>query len=681
MSVLTPKRLFPVVLALFFGATAFAGHPSPRSYARMTYDPKKFVTVLFGGESTIDSGTSRAYNSDETWIWNAARWTQVFPATHPDARAAHGMVYDSLRSRIVLFGGRQAATSTDTELTLLNDTWVWNGSNWSQIQTPNAPEPRQLFSMTYDSARDRIILFGGSRRTADGKSFEPAHDTWEFDGTTWTRVADGDPQIAFPQLAYDASRNQTVLVGVDSAVATQMYIYNASAHTWDKQTPEKLPACVNDSSMVYRSATNSIVLQGGLCSLTTPIVDQTWEWNGTNWAEITTNNFFRATAQAYAYDALRNTEVLFGGLQPFTTLTQSITTLFQNDVYRFAIDDVHPSPRSLGAFQTDPNANTVWLFGGLSELSDSYIDEFNSNGTLRLIWGYRNGGWFSLALDKGPSSCASPLSAYDTARSRLVVTCGGASTFEFDGTAWTTLTPKNNPPERRFAALAYDENLKKTVFFGGFDGTNFRNDTWTWDGTNWTEVKKNKPPNRSLMAVWYDPLQKKTILYGGLGRASIDERITRYSDMYAFDGTGWKKLTVSTTPGERFGTQFAVDPRSGKLVLFGGLRSLLDTATDVRSQFYGNDTWIWDGGASTWTQVTTAAAPSPRENGMMAYDPVRKEIVLFGGYAGLYYSDTWAFDGANWTPRVDATGTRRRTSSPGREITGPAVIGDMPDHE
>ncbi len=671
------KRLWSIVFVLLFATTAFAAHPSARSYARMAYDAQRKNTVLYGGESQIDAATSIPYDSDETWIWTGGGWQQVFPLHNPPQRSAQAMIFDSLRGRVLLFGGRHAKTTAEGEPTFYNDTWSWNGTDWSELHPANAPDPRQHMSLAYDSVRDRVVLYGGTHRTADGKSTEPVYDTWEFDGTTWTKISDTTPKVNFPQLAYDVKRNQMILVGVDPAsttVATLMYRYDPVAKSWVNLTPEKLPGCVNDAAMTYRANTDRIVLVGGVCSLETPQVDQTWEWDGTNWSEVPVANFIRATGQAIAYDQLRDAVLLFGGFQIFTTIPKSITTIYQAGAYRLAADVNRPSPRSLAAFRTDPVTNTAWLYGGLDELGLGPIDDSDaSDFTLLRIWGYRNGFWFSLAKEKAPSQCVNPLAAYDTNRSKLVVVCNGSDTNEFDGSTWTDLTPSHTPPARRFAAMVYDENIKKTVLYGGFDGTNYRNDTWTWDGTDWTEVKNKKVPHRSLMSMWYDPLARKTILYSGLGRGSIDERITRYSDMYSFDGTGWTKMNVTTTPGERFGAQIAIDPRNNKLVLFGGLRSTLNTANDTRSQFFDNETWIWDGAASSWTKLTPARSPHARENGAMAYDPTRKEIVLFGGYAGSYFSDTWVFDGTNWSPRFDSA-TRRRSAEPSPGAGAPVIV-------
>lgn len=671
------KRLGFTVITLLFAATAFAAHPSARSYARMAYDAERKNTVLYGGESLFDAATQLTYDSDETWLWTGGAWQQVFPANHPPQRSAQGMAYDSLRQRVILFGGRHAKTTATGDISFYNDTWMWNGTDWSEIHTPNAPDARQFAPLAYDSARDRVILYGGTHRAANGKDTEAEYDTWEFDGTTWTKIADSEPKVNFPQLAYDALRKQTILVGVDPAsttVATLMYVYEPNNRSWRKLTPDKLPTCVNDSSMTYRTSVDRIVLVGGVCSVDTPATDQTWEWDGNTWAEAPVSNFLRATAQAIAYDQLRDAVVIFGGFQAFATTPRSLTTLFQGDAYRLAADVNRPAPRSLAAFRTDPVTNTAWLYGGLDELGLGPIDDGDSsNFALLRIWGYRDGYWFSLAKEKAPSGCINPLGAYDTNRSKLVIVCEGANTFEFDGSTWVALAPKNAPPARRFAAMVYDENIKRTVLFGGYDGTNYRQDTWTWDGAEWTEVKKNRPPRRSSMAMWYDPLAKKTIFYGGLGRGSIDERITRYSDMYSFDGNGWSKMNVSTTPGERFGPQVTVNPATGKVVLFGGLRSELNTSTNVRSQFYDNDTWSWDGSTSSWTKLNPARAPHARENGAMAYDPIRKQVVLFGGYAGFYYSDTWVFDGVNWSPRFDAPG-RRETPDPNHPRGGTPAL-------
>ena len=74
------------------------------------------------------------------------------------------------------------------------------------------------------------------------------------------------------------------------------------------------------------------------------------------------------------------------------------------------------------------------------------------------------------------------------------------------------------------------------------------------------------------------------------------------------------------------------------------------------------DLWEWDG--SHWTQLQ-GAGPKPRTQATMAYDPVSKRAMLFGGAvfdpaagtlsAPIRQSDTWAWDGSQWT-QLDAAG-------------------------
>lgn len=654
MSVLTPKRVFLVVAVTLLASAASAANPSPRNYARMAHDAQSDATILFGGRVGVDLATGRAYASDETWAFVGKRWLQLFPSHHPEARSVHAMAYDSKEDRIVLFGGRVEIEDQDAVPPLLADTWEWTGSDWVSISTPTAPAARLYHSMVYDAARDRIVLYGGEVMKADGSATEPTYDTWEYDGTTWTHVGtDGEAKVLRPVLGYDTARNKTVMLGLTSSGATAMYIYNPTTQSWVEEKPAAVPPCVNEGILVYRAQTGNLFFSGGICvSDNTGTVDN-FEWNGTTWVKLTANEPGRISGLATSYDIRRDDVIIFGGTSLGASAPRAVTLLFELGTWRFSAVVQQPAPRSLGAFRTDTDSKSVYLLGGLSSDSSFFISDF---------WRYSNGQWNPLAVTGMPSACETPLSAWDSTRKVLVVVCEGIDVFEFSGTAWKSVDPTKSPLARNFAGLVYDENLKKTVMFGGYDTVtgNFRNDTWTWDGTAWTEVKESRPTHRGLMAMWYDPLMKKTVIYGGLGRPDIDSKVTRYEDMWAFSGTGWTKLNVSTTPGLRFGAATAIDPRSGKLLLFGGLRAE-EAGKDSFRQFYANDLWQWDGAASTWTALAPAATlPSARENAMLAWDPIAENFVLFGGYTGgLYYSDVWIWDGQNWTPRGSTPGRRR----------------------
>src|SRR5439155_15338633 len=61
------------------------------------------------------------------------------------------------------------------------------------------------------------------------------------------------------------------------------------------------------------------------------------------------------------------------------------------------------------------------------------------------------------------------------------------------------------------------------------------------------------------------------------------------------------------------------------------------------------DSWRWDG--SSWHAL--APHPSARSDARMIYDPVTKQVMLFGGVSVLSpLGDTWLWAGRRWTQAV-----------------------------
>ena len=633
------------ILFLLTASGAFAASPSGRFESRMVWDTAIHRAVLFGGRTAIDSGTKTAYELSDTWEWTGNRWIQRFPTHNPPARGAESMVFDSTRNRVVIFGGRQAKLN-------LNDTWSYDGNDWTQLLPASSPPIRELGGAAYDSTRDRIVLFGGMLQTysADGKTLTetPLKDTWEFDGTNWKQILTDGPTVYKPMLEYDPVRKQTIMLGFNdnTNVATLMYAYDPVAAKWNQLTPTLLPACANEAAMAWQGSNNTILLTGGVCPTSTGTED-TYEWDGTNWTKIElTVVAGRYLGEAMTFDPDHQNMVLFGGA-PTAGVLLAGTFIYSNKIWVSVGDSDYPAPRSLSSFVTDPVRNVIYLYGGLND-STSFFD----------FWTYQN-GLFRMGTDPGqPPDCSNPIAAFDTDRQKVVLVCAGSATWEYDGAAWKQFdSSKTAPPSHQWSSLVYDQSLKKIVFFGGYSG-NYLNQTWTFDGTAWTQVKKNPPPIRSHAAMWYDSTLKKTVLYGGLGRLTTNDRLTRFSDMWSFDGTGWTEIKPASTPGMRYGAQVIVDPKTGHAIIFGGIRVDTDAANN-QIQVYANDMWDWDGTA--WTQIKPDVLPPARENAGFAFDPLRNELVLFGGYSGTYYSDLWSFSNGKWKVVTEVL-TRRRAA-------------------
>ncbi|TMB75714.1 MAG: hypothetical protein E6J46_13685, partial [Chloroflexi bacterium] len=97
----------------------------------------------------------------------------------------------------------------------------------------------------------------------------------------------------------------------------------------------------------------------------------------------------------------------------------------------------------------------------------------------------------------------------------------------------------------------------------------------------------------------------------------------------------------------------AYDPAHQVVVLYGGL------VQDRNEGIAASDTWTWDG--SDWTMVSPKTdSPGDREGPVMV--TAGNRILLFGGrsYNVKYFGDVWAWDGKTWS-RVD-----RDPTPPGR---------------
>ena len=121
-----------------------------------------------------------------------------------------------------------------------------------------------------------------------------------------------------------------------------------------------------------------------------------------------------------------------------------------------------------------------------------------------------------------------------------------AAAAQFSFPDWIELSPNESPPARSYLAMTYDPVSGKIIAFGGFDGTGYLNDTWSFDGTSWAQIAtQSAPPARAAAEMTYDSVTQKVVLFGG------------------FDGTN-----------------------------------------------YLGDTWLWDGSTLQWTQATPQPSSS-----------------------------------------------------------------------
>ncbi|HEV7554163.1 MAG TPA: kelch repeat-containing protein, partial [Kofleriaceae bacterium] len=107
-------------------------------------------------------------------------------------------------------------------------------------------------------------------------------------------------------------------------------------------------------------------------------------------------------------------------------------------------------------------------------------------------------------------------------------------------------------------------------------------------------------------------------------------------ETWAWDGSAWMQLHPAHAPPPRFDMAIGGDPIRNQIVVFGGSD---DTAL--------GDTWVWDG--DDWSERTTTPSPPACTGARMTWDPRRRHLVLFGGRAGTALDAVWEWDGAAWS--------------------------------
>jgi hypothetical protein len=174
--------------------------------AEVASDPVSGHPVLFGGGHNEACGYEfYCYPSyAETWDWDGGQWIQQHPHTSPPGRYLEGLAAGP-GGTVVMFGGRADMCIVGECDELFDDTWTYDGSNWSLRDPLHAPPPGYGVAMAYDEARGVDVLFGGSGGAG----------TWTWDGQDWTEVhpVTSPPAMVDAAMAYDPVHQQVVLYG------------------------------------------------------------------------------------------------------------------------------------------------------------------------------------------------------------------------------------------------------------------------------------------------------------------------------------------------------------------------------------------------------------------------------------------------------------------------------------
>ena len=277
-----------------------ADRPTKRSEVLAIADEGTNTIVVFGGnEGPIVNQIPRADYTDDTWVFEPGfGWSQL-DVEGPSKRGRYAAAHDPDNGRMYLFGGRFREPDTTGDYDLFRDLWVFdfaerswdrldNGSNggpsgryypvaafspeeqalyvyggatngnalfiepsselwrwsasdgWEELATTgDGPSSRVFYGTTYDSGRDRLILFAG--QVGDFQSLA-YNDSFALDLATreWTELENGGSDAPFtrmhPAIQYDGARDRVVLFGghTDIGDDNDMWELPAGGGSWNE---------------------------------------------------------------------------------------------------------------------------------------------------------------------------------------------------------------------------------------------------------------------------------------------------------------------------------------------------------------------------------------------------------------------------------------------------------------
>ncbi len=236
---------------------------------------------------------------------------------------------------------------------------------------------------------------------------------------------------------------------------------------------------------------------------------------------------------------------------------------------------------------------------------------------------------------------------------------------------WYSLNPSPNPGQRWLHGMVADTRRNQVILVAGTPGYTYRAtyDTWTWDQSSRTWFKATATaPQRLETALAYDSHRDRVMLFGGykVTMTWIGPQTMYYSDLYEYNPSSktWTTREQSKDPrllpSRRYGAAMAYDPVKKYFLFFGGY------APGSKGDWQ-NDTWqlsVTENNVN-WKKLSPVTKPPARSRHQMVYDPSRGRFVMTCGHTvgNKYLNDTWEWDGTNWI-KVDSKSSPSARQAP-----------------
>lgn len=331
---------------------------------------------------------------------------------YPDQRWGSSMTFDA-RDGYLLMGVSAGGKS---------DAWTFSAGKWTDITSPTDSPPALNFTcLTYDWRDNYVLLFGGGEGGIGTPTAE-MNETWIFSDGSWTdlKLSYAPPPLIYPSCTYDAADGYVLLFG--GVTGAQPSHTTASGFTLDSS-------------------------------------DQTWEFSGGHWTNVTGYDSPHPSARfgaSMAYDEVDRYVVLYGGANGGSSTANGSckppSCSYLNDTWKFVGGEWTNITTAASLHGTPPGR--LWA-SMVNDSTEGYV----------LIYGGQANGYKSENASQN-------------------------ATWKFVGGTWTNITAESvlTPGTRFIAAMGYDSNDGVILFSGQnttLNGSQISDATWSFNQGQW----------------------------------------------------------------------------------------------------------------------------------------------------------------------------------------------------
>lgn len=313
-----------------------------------------------------------------------------------------------------------------------------------------------------------------------------------------------------------------------------------SVSQWIDRTPTlapdaATPAASEDCAMIYDPVQHRIVLFGGKDDANQNL-NETWALDLAQnlWQKLATTGEPPPASEDHAviYDPVGQRMILHGGEDGLTTNKLWALDL-QTNHWRNMTDSTSPAIEDHSAIY-DSFSKRMVLFGGQQNNGEFIRTNLNDLWALNLDpsspyfeqWQNLTSG------DDMPPGRSDHVAIYDEAQNRMIIYGGWDrdQKLAFDDTwayyfpiipyvpgKWKQLkTRRSHPPARRHAVGVYAAARHWFIIFGGFGHEGYLNDVWAFDLEKdvWLNLTPGPQPRLDHQAI-FEPRSQRLIIYGG----------------------------------------------------------------------------------------------------------------------------------------------------------------------